>query len=443
MRMAPWITVFAVLCSSFVALTQAAQPLARLSAGDRATAMQAIEAKLQELYVFPDMRPKIIARLEQGQQGGRYDVDDPYLFAERITADIRDAGSDQHLWMRVDPEAYAAAIAPQKGPDGEEAFERRRAIRDHHGLAEAKILPGNIRYLKITEFQWVPDETGAVYDAAMRFLKEGDALIIDIRGVPGGSHPAVQYLVSHFLDAGTLEYTFLEGGRAATQSRALDYLPAGRLKGKPLYVLIDGRTGSAAEAFAYDIQQFKLGELVGAKTGGAANNNRLLPVPPCYTLSISYGRPVHALSNTNWDGVGVEPNVAAAPGTALETAQALALKRLAQAPGVSPPAQAEYAWASVAVEARLHPVAFELTRLKTLVGHYGKANAGYGQVDVDFHEGALWFHQPNRPPSRLAPLTAEGLFAIEGNERLRARITGKVLELWWWDDPAPRLFARN
>jgi hypothetical protein len=119
------------------------------------------------------------------------------------------------------------------------------------------------------------------------------------------------------------------------------------------------------------------------------------------------------------------------------------LKRLAQAPGVSPPAQAEYAWASVAVEARLHPVAFELTRLKTLVGHYGKANAGYGQVDVDFHEGALWFHQPNRPPSRLAPLTAEGLFAIEGNERLRARITGKVLELWWWDDPAPRLFARN
>jgi hypothetical protein len=305
------------------------------------------------------------------------------------------------------------------------------------------LLPGNIRYLKITEFQWVPDETGAVYDAAMQFLKEGDALIIDIRGVPGGSHPAVQYLVSHFLDAGTLEYTFLEGGRPAAQTRALDYLPAGRLKGKPLYVLIDGRTGSAAEAFAYDIQQFKLGELVGARTGGAANNNRLLPVPPCYTLSISYGRPLHALSNTNWDGVGVEPSVEAAPGQALETAQALALKQLAQAPGASRAAQAEYAWASVAVEARLHPVAFEHTRLKTLVGHYGKANAGYGQVDVDFHDGALWFRQPNRPPSRLAPLTSEGLFAIEGNERLRARITGKALELWWWDDPAPRLFARN
>ncbi len=182
--------------------------------------------------------------------------------------------------------------------------------------------------------------------------------------------------------------------------------------------------------------------MVGAKTAGAANNNRLLPIPPCFTLSVSYGRPVHALSNSNWEGVGVKPSVETLPGQALDAAQALALKRLAQAPGVSRAATAEYAWASVAVEARLHPVMLGVSRQKRLAGHYGKANVGYGQVDVDFHEGALWFHRPDRPPSRLSPLTADGLFAIEDNERLRVRLTGKVLELWWWDDPTPRVFAR-
>jgi C-terminal processing protease CtpA/Prc len=70
------------------------------------------------------------------------------------------------------------------------------------------------------------------------------------------------------------------------------------LKGKPLYVLIDGGVGSAAEAFAYDVQQFKLGELIGATTAGAANNNDLLPIAPAFILSISSGRPEHAVSKT-------------------------------------------------------------------------------------------------------------------------------------------------
>jgi hypothetical protein len=41
------------------------------------------------------------------------------------------------------------------------------------------------------------------------------------------------------------------------------------------------------------------------------------------------------------------------------------------------------------------------------------------------------------------PLTANGIFAIEGNELLRARLTGKTLELLRRDDPNPRIFVRN
>jgi C-terminal processing protease CtpA/Prc len=104
----------------------------------------------------------------------------------------------------------------------------------------------------------------------------------------------VQYLVSHFLKPGMLEITFLQAGREPVQTRVLDHLPAGRMLGKPLYVLVDQGTASAAELFAYDVQQFKLGTLIGTRTAGAANNNDFVPIAPGFMLSVSTGRPVHS-----------------------------------------------------------------------------------------------------------------------------------------------------
>lgn len=438
------VAVLGLIC--FSASTQAQTPTSnttQLSSVERAAALRAIEEKFQELYVFPEMRPKIVDRLNQMQQSGRYDVEDSSLFADRITQDLREVAHDEHLSLSVDPAAYAAALAPPQSDAGEEAFRRRRAVRDHHGLTEMKILPGNIRYLKIAHFEWVQDETGAVYDEAMRFLKDGDAWIIDLRGNGGGTAAAPQYLLSHFRDPGTFDYISYAGSEVPQRTPALEYLPAGRLKGKPLYVLIDGNVGSAAEAVAYDLQQFKIGELVGARTAGAANNNKLLPIAPNFILSISYGRPVHVVSHTNWEGVGVKPDVETSPIQALDVAQSLALKRLAEVPGATPEALVEYAWARIPVEARLHPVTLTPDQLKGLAGRYGKADVGYGEMDVSFKDGALWLERPKRPPARLSPLTPDGVFAIEGNELLRVRLTGKTLDLFWWEYPNPRVFARD
>ncbi len=43
----------------------------------------------------------------------------------------------------------------------------------------------------------------------------------------------------------------------------------------------------------------------------------------------------------------------------------------------------------------------------------------------------------------LSPLTATGLFEVEGFEDLRVRLTGKSLELLWADDSTPRVFRRE
>ena len=413
------------------------KPNARiLTASERQTALTDIKKVFQERYVFPEMRPAIIERLDQQQRAGRYDTDDPIAFAERITEDLRDVSHDKHLSLTLDPKEYAARLAPPKSDEGEEASFRRQAIRDHYGLSEMKILPGNVRYLKIAGFEWVRDETGAAYDDAMRFLKDGDAVVIDIRGNGGGSHAAVRYLVSHFLPEDKLLLTFYAGSETPVQSHTVEYLPAGRLIGKPLYVLIDNGVASAGEDFAYTVEQFRVGELVGSKTVGAANNNDLLPIAPGFILSVSFGRPVHPVSKGNWEGVGINPTVEVRPSQALEVAQSLALKRLTENPGVSPESLAEYTWARIAIDAKLYPVTISSERLSALAGRYG-------DIAVDFRDGALWLSRPNRPTAPLSPLTADGLFAIDGVERLRVRLTGQKLELLLRGQPAPRVFARN
>ncbi|ATB29257.1 hypothetical protein MEBOL_002706 [Melittangium boletus DSM 14713] len=292
---------------------------------------------------------------------------------------------------------------------------------------------------RVTAFEWVSDETGHAYDDAMRFLKGGDAVLIDLRGNGGGSSEAVQYLASHFLKAGTLEITFQHAGREPVQTRVLDHLPAGRMIGKPLYVLIDQGAASAAESFAYDVQQFKLGKLVGASTAGAANTNEFVPIAPGFMLSVSTGRPVHPISKANWEGTGVAPDVATPPSQALDQAHALALRALAAA-HPAPQIQADYDWALPEVEARLRPATVSAATVTAAPGAYGK-------YVVTAEKDGLWLARPGHPlwpePRRIKPLTNDGLFAVEGVDSLRVGVKPNALELWWKGEPTPRLLNRN
>lgn len=296
-----------------------------LTASERTEAVEAVLQALEGQYVFPDRVPAIREAVRVAQAAGRYDLADPRDFARALTEDLRRSGSDGHLYISHDPEQFAAAgRAPPRGPNPElEALWTARYRAGNSGLTEQRILPGNVRYLKVSSFGWINDETGLAWDAAMRFLKGGEAVIIDLRGNGGGAHDAVRYAISHFMEPDQPLITFLEAGQPPNASRTLTHLPSGRMIGKPLYVLIDGRVGSAAEEFAYSVQQFRLGTLVGQTTAGGANNNRMIPIAPGFMLSVSYGRPEHPVSGTNWEGVGVAPDVEVPGDQALDRAQAL------------------------------------------------------------------------------------------------------------------------
>lgn len=177
--------------------------------------------------------------------------------------------------------------------------------------------------------------------------------------------------------------------------------------------MIDGGTGSAAEEFAYHVQQFKLGTLIGQATAGAANNNQLFPVAPFFVASVSVGRPVHPVSHSNWEQTGVVPDVTASPPSALDQAHVMALKQMVA--HATPSQRSAYEWDIAGLEAALQPMHLSATELDAYVGIYGERKI--------WRDGAtLRFQRANRPVAELVSMGQDQFsFANPSPVRLKFR----------------------
>lgn len=355
-------------------------------------------------YVHPDRVDTIVARLQAGLGSGRYATRNPVELSERMTADLKEAsGNDGHMYINFNPaEAAARGSASDAQPAGDEAFFRRQMIESNHGVTELKVLPGNVRYMNLSQWFWDPATTPRVYDDAMRFLRDGDAIIIDIRRNGGGSADAVNYLVSHFMEPGQKLMTFREGPSEVEETRT-QQIAAGRIAGKPLLVLIGPASGSASEEFASHIKHFRLGTLVGRTTAGAGNPNSLFPVAHGFVVSVSTGVAIHPVTGKGWEGEGVSPDVETELSSALDRAHREALEaRLASA---SPAQRPKLEWLIAALSngnAAPPPTA---EQLRSFAGSYE------GERRVIERGGRLYWQRATGPQLELIPLGGT-LFAI-------------------------------
>jgi hypothetical protein len=199
-------------------------------------------------------------------------------------------------------------------------------------VVRADRLAGGIGYIEVVGF---PPPMGfkPALDRAMAALAGSKALIIDVRRNGGGAPPAVAYLVSflyaadqrvHVNDiltrtAGTGDYT--------RQSFHTEPTPVS-FAGVPVYVLTSSYTFSGGEEFAYDVKSLGRAMLVGELTGGGANPTGGVPLPNGLNASIPFGRAENPITKTNWEGHGVDPDVAVPAADALR----VALERLGHSP---------------------------------------------------------------------------------------------------------------
>ena len=392
---------------------------------------------IAERYVLPERRPALDAIFARGLAAGRYDLTDPAELAERINADLDSAGHDRHLNFRLDPR-QAAMLAAGSGPAPDNSAYERQVRAANHGVTSLRLLPGNVRYMEYDGFMWMGPESAAALETAMRFLSGGDAVIIDLRRNGGGSPEAVQYIVSHFLPAGRpLMSFYMNGSATADRNETLAEVPAGRMIGKPLYVLISGGTASAAEEFTGHVAGYHLGELIGENTAGAGFRNDLLPVQGRFVLSVSVGRAVLASTGRDWEAVGLAPTVPTPIAGALDVAQGLALRRLAANAAGPDRARLEAMAEGVAARAEHRSPALPLA-----------AYAGsYGERVVSVGEGRLWMRRGTRAPLALVPLGGN-LFTldVDPGARLSFEVSGASATAFAMGpagQPPQGRFARN
>jgi C-terminal processing protease CtpA/Prc len=137
------------------------------------------------------------------------------------------------------------------------------------------MLPGSIGYIDMRTFAdfsfGKPDEPARkAMEAALTLVSTADAVIIDLRNNGGGSPAMVGYVVSAFTPPGANIYSEFHHRDHTDSERPKESDPKPRLD-VPLYILISGRTASAAESTAYTLQAAKRATVVGAVSGGAAH----------------------------------------------------------------------------------------------------------------------------------------------------------------------------
>ncbi len=147
----------------------------------------------------------------------------------------------------------------RSGEKVEVDVERREIVTES---VTYELVEGNIAYVTITEFTEVTSEQFA--DALASFEKDNaEGMLIDLRGNPGGNLTAVVAVCDQILPHGLIVYTedkYGEGNRYTSSG--------GNEFKKPLVVLIDGGSASAAEIMAGAIKDYGMGELVGTTTFG-------------------------------------------------------------------------------------------------------------------------------------------------------------------------------
>jgi len=300
----------------------------KLNTVEQHRVIQAAAANLKQHYVDPQTAQKAADTLITHEKNGDYArVTDTAAFADMLTKHMRDVSHDPHLAM-----IYSKEPLPDRptGPTPEGLTRYRMAMEKNNCTFEKiEILPHNIGYLKLNSF---PDASVCLQTAvgAMSSLNLADAVIFDLRDNRGGFPNMVALMSAYLYDHP--EYLYNPRENTTRLSWTKSPVPGNRLADKPVYVLTSARTLSGAEQFCYSLKMLKRATLVGETTGGSAHPGSFHRIGDHLGMGIPETKAINPYSETDWEGIGVEPDVKVNAAAALERARQLAEARLRKNP---------------------------------------------------------------------------------------------------------------
>lgn len=289
-----------------------------ISAADKNAAIQSIAKQIAANYIYPEKGGQIASHIQTANFKGAFDKSSTWKeFNELVTNELRAFSHDAHLFVRNDPAVvkelkHPGTASSEKGQLSSEMTPQPSMIQD------SKVLTDNIGYMKITKINIRKDNLQELYEA-MKKMEGTKALVIDLRDNGGGGSEVGPLLESYFLPGATPTLQFNTRDGNFTTDSTVTWLKEKKYN-NPVFILINKNTASAAEAFAFVLQQNNRAKIVGERSAGAAYMNSWYAIDDENFVSVSTAAPSIPGKNVSWELTGVQPDIKVKKGDALEIA---------------------------------------------------------------------------------------------------------------------------
>jgi hypothetical protein len=289
-------------------------------------------ALLRANYVFPEVAERAATAVEARLAAGEYDNLDEITLTELVTRHLQEVTGDKHLRLALGGGPPPGRERPSEPDEPKNHEARRLAMRqrgrlDNFGIRRVERLDGNVGYLDLRRVA-MPANAGPAIAAAMELVAGTYALILDLRHNGGGVPDGVALWCSYLL------------AEEPTHLNDIFHADTG------------ARTFSGGEELCYNLQALGRAELIGETTGGGAHPTRPFPISGAVHIGIPFARSVNPVTGTNWEGIGVTPDVAVPEAEAYDVAYGKALRHILDLEDVPPPIEHEARDALTGLESR-------------------------------------------------------------------------------------------
>lgn len=374
--------------------------------------VDSLARQINKYYVLKDEALKMSAFIQKKSKAGGYDkINDPHILAGTLTSDVLSVHRDGHFHVEYNPQ-MANELLGNIDDVPKMVSERLKQDRlKNFGFKNADILNGDIGYLEISFFSRLNDYSKATADAALKFLSNARALIIDLRYGVGGSPEMVNHLIGHFLK----DKTHVSDIYIRSENSTLPYYAGGNAADSllfkiPVYVLTSYKTFSAAEGLSYELQNLKRAVIVGENTRGGAHTVTYRPLSSGFVADIPFGRAIDPATKNNWEQVGVKPDMPCSADQALELAEMKIFDNaLAATKDTSEIKQLN--WQRDLLQAINHPQALDTTLLRSLPGRFGA-------YTITAENGKLYYQKSGKAKFQLEAMR-DNFLKAKGNDTFR------------------------
>lgn len=153
--------------------------------------------------------------------------------------------------------------------------------------------------------------SGQTARAAMRFIQHAERVIIDVRTCQGGDPELIELIAGYFMGPVPVELSTVQWRDGTTETCMSNSTTSEFIfdQSLPLVIVTGPQTASAGEALADHLQGAGRANVVGQNSVGAAHRVTEHQLTPQLVARIPSGLVVNSFTGTDWEGIGVVPNL--------------------------------------------------------------------------------------------------------------------------------------